>query len=154
MIRLALNKDIDAISKLLYEVHDVHVKARPDLFKNGMKKYNDEELKTIINDSKKPIFVYEETGEILGYAFCVISDNNDKPSLVNYLNLYIDDLCVKENTRGKGIGKKLYEYCISYAKEIGCYNVTLNVWADNINALKFYENLGLHIQKIGMEKIL
>lgn len=34
------------------------------------------------------------------------------------------------------------------------YNVTLNVWADNKDAVHFYEKIGMHIQKIGMEKIL
>lgn len=43
---------------------------------------------------------------------------------------------------------------LDFAKTINCYNVTLNVWADNKNALKFYENIGLKVQKICMEKIL
>ena len=68
--------------------------------------------------------------------------------------LYIDDLCVDELARGQHIGKILYDYVIEFARENGFYNVTLNVWADNKNALKFYEKLGLKIQKIGMEKIL
>ncbi len=33
-------------------------------------------------------------------------------------------------------------------------NLTLNVWADNVSAVGFYESLGMKIQKIGMEKIL
>ena len=41
--------------------------------------------------------------------------------------LYIDDLCVDENVRGKSIGKQLFEHVKSYAKEIECYNITLNV---------------------------
>lgn len=68
--------------------------------------------------------------------------------------LYIDDLCVDEAVRGMHIGSLLYEYVLDYAGRNGYYNVTLNVWADNINAVKFYEKLGLKIQKIGMEKIL
>ena len=68
--------------------------------------------------------------------------------------LYLDDFCVDETARGKHIGTSLYEYVLKYAKEQGCYNVTLNVWADNVNAVKFYEKIGLKIQKIGMEKIL
>ena len=56
--------------------------------------------------------------------------------------------------RGGHIGTKLYEYVLDFAKKSGCYNVTLNVWADNTAALKFYENIGLRVQKIGMEKIL
>ena len=56
--------------------------------------------------------------------------------------------------RGGHIGTKLYEYVLDFAKKSGCYNVTLNVWADNTAALKFYEKIGLRVQKIGMEKIL
>jgi len=154
MIRLATNEDIVAISALLYEVHDVHVNARPDLFKRGMKKYNDDELKKIISDSSKPIFVYVDENKIEGYAFCILSENKNSVSMVEHLNLYIDDLCVASTSRRKGIGRKLFDYVIEYAKKIGCYNVTLNVWADNKNALNFYESIGLHIQKITMEKII
>lgn len=68
--------------------------------------------------------------------------------------LYIDDLCVDEAARGAHIGRSLYEYVLDYARNNGYYNVTLNVWADNKNAVKFYDKLGLKIQKIGMEKIL
>ena len=35
-----------------------------------------------------------------------------------------------------------------------CYNVTLNVWACNESARKFYEKCGLKPQKYGMETIL
>ena len=59
-----------------------------------------------------------------------------------------------EAARGGHIGRALYEYVLDYAKASGCYNVTLNVWADNGGAVKFYEKLGLRVQKIGMEKIL
>ena len=68
--------------------------------------------------------------------------------------LYIDDLCVDESARNAHIGRLLYEYVLDYARKQGYYNVTLNVWADNINAVKFYERLGLKTQKIGMETIL
>ena len=43
---------------------------------------------------------------------------------------------------------------LDFARQQGYYNVTLNVWADNVNARKFYEKIGLRVQKIGMEKIL
>ena len=43
---------------------------------------------------------------------------------------------------------------IEYAKSIGCHNVTLNVWEGNDSAIKFYENIGMKIQKVSMEQIL
>lgn len=152
-IRRATLTDIDGINKLLYEVHKVHSDKRPDLFKVGSKKYTNEELAKIIVDDNRPIFVYVDNDDILGYAFCVFIKNNSN-SLTDILTLYIDDLCVDENARGKNVGTSLYNYVLQFAKEAGCYNVTLNVWACNNSALKFYEKCGLSVQKIGMEKIL
>ena len=68
--------------------------------------------------------------------------------------LYIDDLCVDEHLRGQHIGKQIYQAVIDFAKENGCYNVTLNVWSLNESAMKFYEACGLKPQKVGMETIL
>lgn len=153
-IRRAIESDIGAINKLLYEVQKVHSDVRPDLFKSGAKKYNDDELKEILADANRPIFVAESAGNISGYAFCVHQQYSNHNSLTDIKTLYIDDLCVDETARNAHIGSQLYEFVLNYARQNGYYNVTLNVWADNVNAMKFYEKLGLSIQKIGMEKIL
>ena len=145
-IRRATLTDIDGINKLLYEVHKVHSDKRPDLFKVGSKKYTNEELAKIIVDDNRPIFVYVDNDDILGYAFCVFIKNNSN-SLTDILTLYIDDLCVDENARGKKVGTSLYNYVLQFAKDAGCYNVTLNVWACNNSALKFYEKCGLSVKK-------
>ena len=68
--------------------------------------------------------------------------------------MYIDDLCVDAAQRGKKIGSKLYQAVSDYAKMRKCYNITLNVWCCNEDAIAFYEKLGLKPQKIGMETIL
>ena len=59
-----------------------------------------------------------------------------------------------EQLRGQHIGKALYEAVLAFARESGCYNVTLNVWSLNEPAMKFYEKCGLKPQKVGMETIL
>ena len=153
VIRKAKIKDIPALDKLLYEVHKVHSDIRPDLFRAGAKKYTDDELAKILTDETTPVFVYDD-GEIQGYAFTVIIDHKNDQSLMPYKSVYIDDLCVEKDCRGKGVGKKLYEHVLSFAKSINAYNVTLNVWAGNDSALKFYEKIGLRVQKTGMEVIL
>ena len=91
---------------------------------------------------------------MLGYAFCVFIQHLDNNILTDIKTLYIDDLCVDENRRGQHIGKQLYDYVMKFAKDSGCYNVTLNVWECNPGAKKFYEFCGLVPQKIGMECIL
>lgn len=153
-IRRAEARDIDGLNRLLRQVLEVHHKGRPDLFKGGVKKYTDGELTQMISDDSKPIFAAFENGELLGYAFCVIKQYPCDNILTDIKTLYIDDLCVDENSRGKHIGTALYEYVKGYAKSIGCYNITLNVWECNPSAKRFYEHLGLLPQKTGMEMLL
>ena len=158
IIRRAVAEDMPGINKMLHQVLTVHHNGRPDLFKANVKKYTDEELVQIISDDKTPIFVAVEedapTGEILGYAFCIFQQHVGNNILTDVKSLYIDDLCVDEEKRGLHIGKQLYEYVLAFAKEQECYNVTLNVWACNESAMRFYEKCGLVPQKVGMEKIL
>lgn len=147
-------QDMSDINQLLRQVLTVHHNGRPDLFKGDVKKYTDEELADLIDDDSKPIFVAEDDGRVLGYAFCVFQQNVNNNILTDIKTLYIDDLCVDEACRGQHIGSSLYEYVLAYAKEQGCYNVTLNVWECNPVAKRFYEKCGLVPQKTGMEKIL
>ena len=155
LIRRATEQEMDGINKLLCQVLMVHHHGRADLFKAGCKKYNDEELKALIHNDEKPIFVaVNEEEVVMGYAFCVFQQHVNDNILTDVKTLYIDDLCVDENIRGQHIGKSLYEYVVQFATEQNCYNVTLNVWALNESAKKFYEACGLVPQKIGMEKIL
>lgn len=154
-IRRVTNQDLNGLNKLLHQVLMVHHYGRPDLFKPNAKKYTDEELKEIIADDSKPIFVaVNEQEEVLGYAFCIFQQHLNSNILTDVKTLYIDDLCVDEEKRGLHIGKQLYEHILAFAKESGCYNVTLNVWSCNESAMKFYEKCGLVPQKVGMEKIL
>ena len=154
-IRRATAADIEGIDKLLHQVNMVHHNGRPDLFKAGGRKYTDEQLLALLADDTRPVFAaVDEAGHVLGYAFCILQQHPDDNILTDIKTLYIDDLCVDENIRGQHIGRRLYEYVKQYAKETGCYNLTLNVWACNESAKKFYERCGLVPQKYGMETIL
>ena len=154
-VRFACEKDIPQMNSLLYQVERVHQQGRPDLFKEGEKKYTDNELKAMLKDKTKPIFAAVDENDVMkGYAFCVFQEHKGDNVLTDIKTLYIDDLCVDENCRGQHIGSVLYEAVKKFAKEQGCYNVTLNVWECNPSARKFYEKAGLKPYKIGMEVIL
>lgn len=154
-IRRADERDMEGINSLLCQVLMVHHNGRPDLFKADVKKYTDEELKALLKDDTRPVFVgVDEENRVIGYAFCVFVQHLNDNILTDIKSLYIDDLCVDETIRGQHVGSRLYEYVLEFAKQSGCYNVTLNVWACNESARKFYEKCGLVPQKIGMEKIL
>lgn len=154
-IRRAEEKDIPRIDALLSQVLEIHAALRPDLFVSGTRKYTDEELKGILKDENTPVFAAVDENDVLaGYAFCVMNDYSGSNNMQPVRSLYIDDLCVDENARGSHVGKSLYEYVMAYAKEQGCYSVTLNVWEGNDSARAFYDRMGFGIQKTVMEKIL
>ena len=153
MIRRAGKEDIQRIIELLHQVNMVHHVLRPDLFKPHTTKYNEQELKSMLSDDTKPIFVYIDE-DVLGYAFCQITEVRGNQLLEDIKTLYIDDICVDEQARGRHVGKALYEYVRNYAKAIGCNNITLNVWEGNEPAWCFYKNMGMKVQKTTMEIIL
>ncbi len=153
MIRIANTSDLEAVNSLLRQVLKVHHEGRPDLFWAEGKKYTDDELLAIFDNPETPVFVYEEEGAVLGYAFCVIQ-RQGSGSLKPLKTLYLDDLCVDASARGKNIGTQLFEYVKAYAVEQGCYNLTLHVWSCNPGAQAFYVSLGMHPQYESMEIIL
>ena len=155
VIRRANTEDMPGLNRLLEQVLMVHHNGRPDLFKAGGKKYTDEELSQLLADDSRPVFAaIEEDGSMSGYCFCIFQQHVNNNILTDIRTLYIDDLCVDETCRGQHVGSQLYRHVLDFAREQGCYNVTLNVWSCNESAMKFYERMGLKPQKVGMETIL
>ena len=155
IIRKAKTSDLEGIKSLLLQVLTVHHNGRPDIFKADCRKYTDEQILEIIADEKTPVLIAaDEEDRVMGYAFCIFQQHIGSNILTDIRTLYIDDLCVDENIRGQYIGSSLYNAVLDFARENGCYNVTLNVWSCNESAMRFYEKMGLVPQKIGMEQIL
>ncbi len=155
IIRFARESDIPDIENLLVQVCNVHSNKRPDLFKKDGQKYNSEQIKKLISDKNTPIITAfdEETQRVVGYAMCVMKKIENNTSLCDMKTLYLDDLCIDENLRGKGIGKKVFDKVVEFARNEGCYNITLNVWEGNDSAKKFYEKCGFKPQKTTLEMI-
>lgn len=153
-IRIAKKADIPDLLRLLRQILQVHHVGRPDLFKPNAEKYTEAELTVLLQNEARPIFVAVREQKVVGYIFCILKRLENHNIMTDILTLHIDDLCVDETVRGEGIGTQLLEYAKCFAKERGCYNLTLNVWALNENGMRFYEKCGLCPQKIGMEAIL
>lgn len=155
-IRRAEPRDIPQLHKLLREVLEVHHRGRPDLFNTGVTKYTDDELAGILANDETPVFGMFAADDVTlyGYAFCVFERHENSHILTDITTLYIDDICVDESARGRHVGTALYRHVLDFARDAGCYNVTLNVWSCNPGAQAFYERMGLKPYKIGMEQIL
>ncbi len=148
----AKQSHIPSLLRLLLQVELVHHNIRPDIFCNGGVKYKEGALSELLQDPSKPVFVAEEEGQVLGYCFCQLRQVEGSV-FVPRKELYIDDLCVEEQARGRGVATALFRHAQSYAKEQGCGYVTLNVWCGN-DAMLFYERMGLHPRNVMMEMVL
>jgi len=155
IIRNAKESDFPRISELLQDIAKLHAKGRPEIFKPASQKYSLSEFKDMLKDPNHPVFVAQsDNDDIVGYAFCELKDHPERSVAYERKCLYLDDLCVDERMRGKGVGRSLMDRLKKFAKENGCFSIELNVWEFNENAIAFYEKYGMHTQRRQMELLL
>lgn len=143
MIREVNINDIDnGLLEVYIEGYKHHHDGRPDIFLE----LSDEQLKKdlIENLDRLNTIVYVENNKVLGYLSYVIKKRHTK-------KLDVDQLVVKEEYRGKGIGKKLMEESKKIANENNCDRIELNCWMFNDSALAMYEHIGFDKQRIMFE---
>ena len=150
LIRRAEISDIPDILRLLIQVCNVHQEIRPDIFKRDGVKYTASDLTALLADESRPVWCALEDGSFLGYCFCQWKETPDGSAVFPRKELYIDDLCVDEKARGKGVATALFRFVTNTAKAAGVDFVTLNVWQGN-SALQFYEKMGMKPRKIVMD---
>ena len=153
-IRFAEKNDIPDIERLLRQICTVHSVGRPDLFRENGQKYNAQQIEEMIRDESCPLIVASEDNRVVGYAMCVVTTVKNDTALCDNKTLYLDDLCVDREKRGNGIGRKIYDFVVDHARQLGCDDLTLNVWECNTDARRFYDRLGLKIRKTTLEKLL
>ncbi len=153
-IRKAEEKDADGILALLVQVLSVHAAIRPDIFVEGRPKYDRSGVIRLIGDHSRRSYVAEEDGKVLGYALCIIKEPQKDGFTLPRRTLYVDDLCVDANARGRHIGTALFEHVKKEAFSLGCSEITLNVWEGNDAAKAFYANMGMKTKKTELELLL
>ena len=111
-----------------------------DSFSNN---YDKEINESIFSSDEVDGIVAMEEGNVLGYASIHYIKKITRKSGI------IEDVVVKENQRGKGIGKLLVKNLIEKAKKNNCDKIILSSSEKNH---KFYEKLGF--QKNEFEMIM
>lgn len=94
---------------------------------------------------KEPLFtcfVAEKEQEIVGIALIYNRYSTWKGKTV-----HLEDLVVKKDLRGKGIGNALFTKVMHFAKEQNVKRVEWNVLDWNTNAIEFYEKSGAKIRE-------
>ncbi len=142
-IRSAEQADCAKIRPLQKEIADLHHAGRPDLFREEARYYSNEDFAGMLNDPQHFIFIAEDAGEVVGYAFAWLIDYKNHTTYKPFLCFYIDDICVLSSHRRRGIGRMLFEKCREQASLCGCKMMDLGVWGFNREAIAFYESMGM-----------
>ena len=69
MIRKANINDTEGLIKLLFQVHALHAKGRPDIFKPGGIKYTKENISEILKNENTPVFVFANDARLRDMFF-------------------------------------------------------------------------------------
>ena len=136
-IRNGKKEDMTAVLKLIQELADFE--KEPDAVKIT--------VKDLIRDGfgDQPlfhVFVAEINSEIVGIAFYYYRYSTWKGKII-----HLEDLVVKNNMRGKGVGYALYSEIIKQAQKDNVRRIDWNVLDWNTPAIDFYEKTGAKVLK-------
>jgi GNAT superfamily N-acetyltransferase len=86
-------------------------------------------------------FIAKENDEIIASCYiCIIPNLTHNGKSIGYIENVITD----SKYRRKGIGRKIMEMAINYAKKNNCYKIVLQSGIERTDAHKFYENMGFN----------
>ena len=115
---------------------------------------SNEEIENFIEEEQEK---YEaKNGIVCNYtSFCFIAKENDElvgaiAGATFFSEVYIDELVVKEDLRGKDIGTKLINAVEEYYKDSGFNN--MNTCTNEFQAPKFYEKCGFELEFVRKNK--
>ncbi|XZF74943.1 N-acetyltransferase family protein [Bacillus sp. AL-1R] len=151
LIRNANQKDYESLLPLFRQVHDLHVFERPDLYKENSTPVIKEDFNNQLKDETQHILVATLGTEIVGVTVLKEEEIHEN-SFVNARKiLLVNSLCVDVASRKKGIGRKLMQSVIDFAKELKVDSIELGVSESNQNAIHFYESIGMVTKNRKME---
>lgn len=132
-ITTAISSDIPQLSLLLDALfaQESEFKPNPEAQARG--------LSAIINNAEAGhILVAHDAGQIIGMINLLYSISTALGARVATL----EDMVISDTHRGKGVGSKLLEYALEFAKSQNCQRITLLTDADNFGAHRFYTRHG------------
>jgi len=71
-----------------------------------------------------------------------------------FRSVFIYDVRLREDARGRGVGRRVMELAEDVARRLGARDLELHVFAPNARARRLYESLGYRSTSLGMRKTL
>lgn len=143
-IRKARRSDSDALARLLCEADELHARLMPGYFRRPTRPTRArDQLERILDAIDQGLYVAEDPeAGVCGLVHVQLYDTPAIASMVPKRRAHIDNLVVTEGMRRRGLGRRLVEAAIAWAREQGAAEILLTVWAGNEAAERFYDALG------------
>ncbi len=143
--------DYEKLKSIHKEVHDFHVRGRPDKYKPVDRSLEENYFRSMVEEETGRVFIMEKEGEVKGFLFLRLKESPDRSTHVKQKQLFIEDIGISQAHQGIGLGKLLFEKAVEAAKEMGADSLELGVWEFNQDAIRFYEAMGMTTQVRRME---
>ena len=144
-IRKACLEDYKSLCTVYDELDSLYLQNHPELFKKPLISSRDEsDIKNLIEDPNRVLFVAEYNSEIIGFADCFIAKAIDHPVIKERKWVQLDNIAVKNEYQNKKIGNLLLEKVKEWAKEKNINRIELTVYSFNTNTITFYEKKGFN----------
>lgn len=153
VIRFIEEQDMIEARKLLLEVHQLHYENRPDIYKD-ITEITLEYFSNLCREENTFTKVADEDGEIIGLCMGTLRKSPQTPVVKTRTTVLLDAIAVRQDYRGKGLGKRLYIVAQSYAREHGAESMELMAWAFNQSAINFYQHMGMTVRSVTYEQRL
>lgn len=149
------DKDAGVLRECIAQLHDFERTLEPDrLPGEEMADKYIEYLWKETKDKEGQIFVAEVEGKAVGIVATRVEDKDFDLIHKVIKCLYISDIAVLKEYRGKGIGRALMRKAEGYAKSKNLTCLRLGVFPNNKIAMSLYEQEGYRIYDLVMVKEL
>jgi ribosomal protein S18 acetylase RimI-like enzyme len=142
-IRRAVAGDSLLLSRLSVDVQRLHAENHPHVFKMPVEEgYAISFFADMLADPTVSILIAEEAGNAMGYLLCKLVERPDTPFTFAARILLVDQISVRPEAQGKGIGESLIKQAEHVARELKAERMVLDSWDFNLSAHAFFERRG------------
>ena len=150
-IRFAKKSDLEEVNALRRQVHMVHAKGRPDIFRRKFGRKLAEHIYDFFGGKLSEIVVAKSEGIIVGFATLEMVERPKSPYSKARRYLRVTEFGVDQQHRREKIGSALFGFIKQYAADQGFDTIELDVWEFNDGARQFYEAQGFTTYRRYME---
>ena len=142
-IREAIQKDYPALLPIASESQTLHVEALPHIFQKGVVGLPENYFLSLLGSESSTVYVAESENSIVGYVIVDFKRESYLDIFIPRDVAFISDITVMKAHQGQGVGYRLFQQCVEWAKAKGASSLDLMVWDFNKNAIAFYERRGM-----------